>query len=523
MARNRAKSSKIGYFFEGTGEGHLRYLSILLVMFIYASVGFAESQANGPLIPKKLFKKLNSAEFSYIEKGKLDGFLSIESCLFTSDEFIILKNYCYPQKKYPARGFTVMSPEYGIFEFYQENRDDIEARSVRVLVFAEDLDDNLQFPVKGMTLEKANRIAQHYYFKRNRACWATNYSFYSGQPDVNCIHTEVDLYPEWKKEALEYANDQKDWYEDFAELYGGLQEPFLEDSLTQFYEGRGNFNAEALYSPAKQYDSIVATLSELATLYPQNVEVFELAKANTGESIYGLKVGHGEVHNLVVGTHHGNEYGSTEVAEALAIDLAKNPIEGQTIYIIPVLNVNGYNSRSRLERTETGRRVDPNRDYPGPCGTAGPFLLNSTRALADFMGSANIVNSVTLHTHFPAVLYPWGISTHDIDTEYTELFIELGIAATEFSKYQVGNSTALLYPADGTFEDFAFWQYGAWSLLFEMGTTHYPSDKQVEKLIADNVPGVRKLFESAPTERALDHSFKGQCNGLSILFDRRDE
>ena len=116
----------------------------------------------------------------------------------------------------------------------------------------------------------------------------------------------------------------------------------------------------------------------------------------------------------MVATHHGNEYGSSEVAMAAAKDLAEQPISDQTVYVVPVLNIQGYNSRDRYETTADKRYQDPNRDYPCPCGTDGPFALKSTQALANFIDHEGIVTSATLHTFYPAVVYPWGFSTHDL-------------------------------------------------------------------------------------------------------------
>lgn len=268
----------------------------------------------------------------------------------------------------------------------------------------------------------------------------------------------------------------------------------------------------------KKYADIVQVLENIANKNNQHVELFELGTADDGTKIQGVRIGNGDVHNLVVGTHHGNEYGATEVAQAFAEALAENPIEGQTIHVIPVLNTNGYDRRSRREMAK-GRTFDPNRDYPGPCGTQGPWNLKSTKALADYISHFPIINSATLHTFTPAVLYPWGISTHDVDTGYTDIFREIGLAATYLSGYKVANSTLELYPADGTFEDYAYWAHGIWSMLFEMGASHSPTDGAVEELIRVNVPGLRNMFLNAPTVRAPNYEFTGECNGLSALLD----
>lgn len=256
--------------------------------------------------------------------------------------------------------------------------------------------------------------------------------------------------------------------------------------------------------------------------FPAAVKVFTLGVNNAGVTIEGVAIGNGPVKNLVVATHHGNEYGSTELAKGLAASLAADPIRGQTLYVIPVLNIGGYDAKRRYESVG-GRSYDPNRDYPGPCGTEGPFKLNSTRALADFVAREQIVASATLHTFSPAVLYPWGISSHDLKTPYNDLFISLGQAAAMESGYQVGNSTELLYPADGTFEDYAFWKHGMWSMLFEVGRSHSPSQPAVDEIVRTNVPGIRRMMEQAPRQRAEQHDFTGKCDVHLRSLDRHDE
>ncbi|MCB0350919.1 MAG: carboxypeptidase [Bdellovibrionales bacterium] len=298
-------------------------------------------------------------------------------------------------------------------------------------------------------------------------------------------------------------------------------------SLIVFSFQFGRAESVGAFSPKKQYKDVVQYLQNLEKKYPQVAEVFILGDSDSGEQILGIRIGTSGIENLVVGTHHGNEYGSTEVALAFAGDLAANPIVGQIVYVVPVLNISGYNAGLRSEQNYAGRKFDPNRDYIGPCKEKSiygdSFNLKSTTALAAFLKHTNIINSATLHTYHPGVLYPWGLSTNDLDTGYNDLFIELGQAATTYSKYTVGNSTDILYPAEGTYEDYAFWQHGIWSMLFELGYTHSPSDNQIRDMVAVNVPGIRKMFEIAPTVRAPRHHFSGACTRASILLDRHDE
>ena len=272
----------------------------------------------------------------------------------------------------------------------------------------------------------------------------------------------------------------------------------------------------------RNYASVQAYLREVESKNAGRAELLTLGSNDSGDKIEGLKIGSGPVKNIVVATHHGNEYGSSEVGLSVAASLAAAPIVGQTVYVVPVLNIGGYNVRSRNERNAAGSH-DPNRDYPGPCGTDGPFNLKSTKALADFIDREGIVASATLHTYYPAVVYPWGMSTRDLSTPYNDLFKLLTQAATVESGYEIGNSTEVIYPADGTYEDYAFWKHGIWSILFELGFSHSPTQPEIDEMTRVNVPGIRRMLEQAPTARAENHAFTGRCDIRLKSLDRRDE
>lgn len=274
---------------------------------------------------------------------------------------------------------------------------------------------------------------------------------------------------------------------------------------------------------SQDYGQVQDELVRLSKAFPGNAKLVELGQNDQGVSIVGLAIGSGPVKNLVVATHHGNEYGSTEVALGLVAELAARPIAGRTVFVVPVLNVTGFERNRREETSSTGYTVDPNRDYPGPCGTMGPFNLKSTRALADFVAQEEIVSSLTLHTSGNMVLLPWGISTSDTSTAHDHEFTELGRMCASSSGYRVGNSTELLYPADGAFEDYAYWKHGIWSILIEIGSRRSPSESELQQLVRENVPGLRIFLERAPVARATNHGFHGRCDLRTMGLDLRDE
>lgn len=275
---------------------------------------------------------------------------------------------------------------------------------------------------------------------------------------------------------------------------------------------------------ASRYDRVKTVIHELAAEYPAQAKRINLGVSDSGDQILGLRIGTGATQHLLVATHHGNEYGSTEVALAFARYATENPLPNTTLFVIPVLNIGGYNINERWERGNDGRTRDPNRDYPGPCGTEGPYKLKSTKALAQFFENNNIVAAATLHTFSPAILYPWGMDLVDLSTAYNQQFIELSQIAAQFSRYKVGNSTELLYPCNGSFEDFVFWKFGTWSFLFELGSSHSPRPDDIQQMIDDNVPGLYSLFQAVPTATAPDHEVRSSCRGRNLQFlDRHDE
>jgi carboxypeptidase T len=276
-------------------------------------------------------------------------------------------------------------------------------------------------------------------------------------------------------------------------------------------------------STTRKYPEVKEFLKKLAADAPANSSLVSLGLNDGKEEILGLRIGKGPVKNLLVAAHHGNEYGSTELALAFAEHIAKQPIAGQTLYVIPVLNISGYNSRQRQERGGDGKSYDPNRNYPGACGTEGPFTLKSTKALADFVESEGIVASATIHTFFPAVVYPWGLSSRDLATAHPAIFTKMVTDATELSRYKTGNSSEVIYPADGTYEDYVFDKHGVWSILFEVARSHSPDESAIQDMIRTNVPGLRKMFENAPVARAANHRFTGRCDVALRALDRHDE
>ncbi len=272
------------------------------------------------------------------------------------------------------------------------------------------------------------------------------------------------------------------------------------------------FNTQQFQAQITPYEQVVQALQKIEAENPNSSKMIQVGVSDSGMPIMGMQIGRGSRSNLIVATHHGNEYGSTAVAVAAAQAFAQSPLQGQTLYVIPVLNISGYNAGSRNERASNGRSYDPNRDYPGPCKSGQSYQLKSTASLAQFIDRANIVTSATLHTYMPGILYPLGLSTQNEVTLDEAEFVRIAKIAAGQNRLEVGNSKEALYAADGTFEDYAYLQHGVWSLLFEMGSTHRPGTNQINEIIRVNVPALRRLFIQSPPARSNQFAFTGGCD-----------
>ncbi|MES2802498.1 MAG: hypothetical protein V4654_08410 [Bdellovibrionota bacterium] len=161
---------------------------------------------------KDLMAAIDSTSFKYTETGMAYGFMNIKSCIYTSPDMIVIKNYCSPKKDYPAKGYTIISKEFGLIEFYQEEMSGtILKRDVRLDGFPEMVAPYLKANLNGQKLGAINNFLETMGKTYDPACWSTNHSFYTNAPDVNCYKTDIAEYPAWSKETQTLLADQKAW------------------------------------------------------------------------------------------------------------------------------------------------------------------------------------------------------------------------------------------------------------------------------------------------------------------------
>lgn len=188
-----------------------KLLATLLIILSTAS-------AEATLLEAKPFRDLmavvQSTDLKYTETGMAFGFNTIKSCVYTSDTLIVIKNYCFPKRNYPAKGYTIISPKFGLIDLYHEQLDEtLLKRDVRIDVFPEPLTPYVKGSLKNLTLVEINKILEATHYKYGPACWSTNFSFYSETAEAKCNVATADVvdFELWATETQTLTADQKAW------------------------------------------------------------------------------------------------------------------------------------------------------------------------------------------------------------------------------------------------------------------------------------------------------------------------
>lgn len=159
----------------------------------------------------ELMRLIEESKFSHKENGLTFGFVSIQSCLYVSDKIVILKNYCVPVRDYPAKGYTIISAEFGIIDLYQEELEAGLKRDVQITAFPDVLKEYLGTPMPDSKIQSLNEILEKIYYRNDAACWSTNASYSTGLPVVACSAENVVNFDLWAAETQALTGDLTVW------------------------------------------------------------------------------------------------------------------------------------------------------------------------------------------------------------------------------------------------------------------------------------------------------------------------
>lgn len=187
-----------------------------LISYILASgIVFAAIPALAVVLEAKpvgeLIRLIERSKFIHKENGLIFGFVSTQSCLYVSENAIILKNYCLPARDYPAKGYTIISAEFGIIDLYQEKLEAGLKRDIQITAFPDILKEYLTTPMLDVKIQGLNEIIEKLYYQNGAACWSSNASYSTGLPVVQCSAENIVNLEAWAAETQSLTGDLHAW------------------------------------------------------------------------------------------------------------------------------------------------------------------------------------------------------------------------------------------------------------------------------------------------------------------------
>lgn len=246
---------------------------------------------------------------------------------------------------------------------------------------------------------------------------------------------------------------------------------------------------------AADYDRILAKMQDFSK--SPHAALFSLGKNDQGQDIMGLVIGDegtAKIRHLVVGTHHGNERAAAEVPLHFIDQALTNYNPEILFYVIPVLNISGYNANRRQETGADAQTYDSNRDYEDACEVKHDFELKSTALIADFLALEEIVSAVSVHGYVGTFTFPWGMNTSNFQTLDNAMLVQWAKNTAKINGYRTGTHGDIVYPAEGSFEDYAYLKHGTYSFLMEIRS---PSSDLKKDALA-----LHDFFRNSPPERS---------------------
>lgn len=202
----------------------MKYITTILLIALFSTTTQAQLLEAKPIA--EVLESALKGKLKYIETAKVSGYATTASCLYTSGDLIVLKNYCFPKREYPAKSFTIISAKYGMVQLYQETVDsELEKHDVRIDMFPSHLQQMLEPDLTKYKVSDVNKIFDYKSSARLPGCWSTNFSFYTETPDANCSNSsEVQNFTQWAADTQKLTADQKQW----ATLIEKLNQKFKE-------------------------------------------------------------------------------------------------------------------------------------------------------------------------------------------------------------------------------------------------------------------------------------------------------
>ena len=249
--------------------------------------------------------------------------------------------------------------------------------------------------------------------------------------------------------------------------------------------------------------AIVAYFLSVATAAPDVATYVVLGQSPQGRSIPYLIINAtcqpSPPAILLVGTHHGDEWSSTEATLAHVEYLLRgNPdaralLRTYAFYVLPVLNPDGHAANPPTRAN--GRGMDINRDYSYPeRGEADSFKERETQLMKGLQDRVGFKAALTFHSGSQSVLWPWCYTTEPSPDE--DRLSNVGAAAAKAMGFSTYAASAYDYVTQGEYIDYAYGKSGTLALTVEVSLAKIPDIATIPAVVANTWKGTLALMNA---------------------------
>jgi predicted deacylase len=241
-------------------------------------------------------------------------------------------------------------------------------------------------------------------------------------------------------------------------------------------------------------DEINQLMRDEAKNHPELVKFAVLGKSEQGREVSYVAIGKkaGAPALYYNGTHHGDEWSSTESILALMDYLvvhANDPtisslLSSYTFYLQPLVNPDGHAARTRTD--PHGR--DPNRDYAwsGRAETSS-FKVPVIALVKKLMDQIKPRGAAAYHSGIEEVLWSWCYTSQK--TADANLLLQITKKTAEAMGFDRYMQSYFDYQTDGEFIDYAYMKYNTIALTFEVSNAKTPAVSQLNEIVQNSVKG----------------------------------
>ncbi|XP_063626097.1 uncharacterized protein LOC134797683 isoform X2 [Cydia splendana] len=360
------------------------------------------------------------------------------------------------------------------------------------------------------------------------------------------LEGDLALQKSFSEEVKKSQSELDDFIQELDEDVEGMQSTvlYLQQELRAARGGGGGGGSGAVNGARASPDKrAYSPRSDAGAGAPagkrRRASVLSLDYNEDEEPLTVLRISDGKPTNKAVfidGGIHAREWISPATVTFFINQFAENfdeesdDIKNTDWYFLPVVNPDGYEythttdrlwrknrKPSNLARVCSGTDLNRNFGYrwggkgasSNPCSETfrgrTAFSEPESKALADFIKSsgANFSAYLTYHSYGQYLLYPWGYD-NVVPPDYKDLdevgkTIAKAIEETGGSKYSVGSSSGLLYPASGGSDDWAKAQGIKYSYTVELSDTgrygFILPTSYIDPVAKESLAGLRALMK----------------------------